>query len=90
VTWREFGGKTRAKTALEDSRGPGTMSNNDDLPPVDLPPSEEPPMDATVAEGLGKGAGALLWIVLLFTVIIAIAYFSTAYWSGPVPAVGGQ
>jgi hypothetical protein len=34
---------------------------------------------------LGKGAGAMIWLVFLFAAIAVIAYFSTTYWSGPVP-----
>ena len=52
---------------------------NDDLPPPEG--HSTPSMSASI----GTGAGALLWIAILFAVIAAIAYFSTAYWSGPVP-----
>jgi hypothetical protein len=34
---------------------------------------------------LGKGAGAMLWLVIIFAAIAAMAYLATGYWSGPVP-----
>ena len=57
---------------------------NDD----DLPPGMDERAAPSFSSAVGKGAGAMLWIVILFVAVSVAAYFSTTYWSGPVPPPG--